>query len=122
MQLEGGIGTLARILTMTVSLNLNVHFHVVVLDGVFSRDAKGRAVFHPNASPPRSALENVIRRVHARTIAWLTRPGHVDLVPLEARSNEERARGALERCAAIAMNRGATRRSIPDEGFIPPAG
>ncbi|HWL86818.1 MAG TPA: transposase, partial [Polyangiaceae bacterium] len=57
----------------------------------------------------RSALENVVRRVHARAIACLTRRGHVDLVPLEARSNEERARGALERCAAIAMHRGDLR-------------
>src|SRR5450432_2369118 len=33
------------------SLNLNVHFHVLVLDGVFARDPHGSVVFHPAPEP-----------------------------------------------------------------------
>ncbi len=32
------------------SLNLNVHFHTLVLDGVFTRDPQSRVLFHP--APP----------------------------------------------------------------------
>ncbi len=45
------------------SINLNVHFHVMVLDGVFTRDELGRPVFHRAPSPTRAELEQVVRRV-----------------------------------------------------------
>ena len=33
------------------SINLHVHFHVVVLDGVLTRDPEAGVVFHPAAPP-----------------------------------------------------------------------
>ena len=33
------------------ALNLNVHFHLLVLDGVYRRDGEGRLVFVPVPSP-----------------------------------------------------------------------
>ena len=34
------------------SLNLNVHFHTCLLDGVYVRDATGHLVFHCHSAPP----------------------------------------------------------------------
>src|SRR5271166_501376 len=59
------------------SINLNVHFHVMVLDGVFTRDANANAVFHPAPPPTRDELDDIVRRVHRRSIAWLARHGHL---------------------------------------------
>jgi hypothetical protein len=88
------------------SLNLNVHFHVVALDGVFVRDSEGRATFHTAPSPSPDELACVLERVHRRSLAWLTRRGHLDRSPLEARSNEAPAQTPLDACAGIAMRRG----------------
>ena len=81
------------------SLNLNVHFHVMVLDGVFARGAGGRAVFHPAAAPCRRELEDVVRRVRARASSWLSRRRHRD----------DHSGTPLAACAAIAMQRGTVK-------------
>ena len=54
------------------SLNLNVHFHVVVLDGTFERTVSG-ARFRESPPPPQDAIERVARRVHDRALKWLRR-------------------------------------------------
>ena len=88
------------------SLNLNVHFHVVVLDGVFTRDAEGHVGFAATPAPTRAELDAIVRRVQDRSLAWLRRRGLLDERPLEERSNETSAPNALDACAAIAMQRG----------------
>jgi hypothetical protein len=47
------------------SLNLNVHFHVVVLDGVFTREANQRASFRTASPPTVAELEAIVVRVRA---------------------------------------------------------
>ena len=96
------------------SLNLNVHFHTVFLDGVLTRDEQGRVVFHPAPSPDAAELQAIVRRVHKRCVAWLRRHGHFDERPLEQRSNEAGESDAIGACAAIAMQRGAFAK-LPDE-------
>ena len=102
------------------SLNLHVHFHLLVLDGVFARDAQGRLVFHPAEAPTAADLEAIVARTARRSIAWLRKRGYIDDSPLEARSNEEPAQTALDACAAIAMGRGNVstlpRDSTQDDG------
>ena len=88
------------------SLNLNVHFHVLVLDGVVTRDPDRRVLFHPAAAPTPVELEALVERVMNRSVAWLRRHGHVQDTPLEERSNEPPAQTALDACADIAMGRG----------------
>jgi hypothetical protein len=88
------------------SLNLHVHFHLLALDGVFARDAQGRAVFHPAEAPTVAELDTIVARTARRSIAWLRKHGSIDDTPLEARSNEAPAQTALDACAAIAMRRG----------------
>jgi len=96
------------------SLNLNVHFHVVVLDGVFTRDPKASVVFHPAAPLAREELEQIVGRVQKRADAWLGRHGYLDERPLEDRSNEPPAQTAIGACASIAMGRGQMA-TLPNE-------
>jgi Putative transposase/Transposase zinc-binding domain len=97
------------------SLNLNVHLHVVVLDGVFVRDATENPVFHAAPPPSRGELDHVLERVHRRVSTWLVRHGHVDGSPLEARSNETPSPTPLDACADLAMQRGTTT-TMRDDG------
>jgi len=91
------------------SLNLNIHFHVVVVDGVWTRSPGGGVRFHAAVPVTPDDLAEIIERLRTRALMWLRRNGHI-----EERSDDERsqARGeqtALEACAAIAMARGRTR-------------
>lgn len=88
------------------SLNLNVHFHVMVLDGVFVRAPSGRPVFHASRPPTPADLQAVVVRAQRRCATWLRRRGYLDDRPAEERSNEPPAQTAIEGCAAIAMGRG----------------
>ena len=54
------------------SLNLNVHMHVVVLDGVFVRDAGHGVVFHAAPPPTLVDLEAIVRRVRDRALSSRT--------------------------------------------------
>jgi hypothetical protein len=88
------------------SVNLHVHYHLVVLDGVFVRDAEGQLEFHPAHAPTAAELDAIVARTARRSIGWLRRHGYVDDSPLEERSNELPEQTALEACAAMAMGRG----------------
>ncbi len=88
------------------SLNLHVHFHIMVIDGVFTRDAEAGVLFHRELPPTREELDSIARRVQDRSLAWLRRHGYLDERPLEERSNDPPAQTALDACAAIAMGRG----------------
>jgi hypothetical protein len=95
------------------SLNLNVHFHDVFLDGVFTRDEHDHLCFHPLPPPDRDELDAIVRRIHMRAIAWLTRHDYLD----EQREHGLEP-GAIEACATIAMQRGSFTR-LADNGPTP---
>jgi len=64
---DGRTGMLTVIQRFGSGLNLNVHFHTLVFDGVFRRTGAGGLAFHP-ACPPRDAevvqvLDMIRRRV-----------------------------------------------------------
>ena len=88
------------------SLNLHVHYHLVVLDGAFARDTDGVLAFHPADAPTASELDAILARTARRAVRWLAKHGYLDDSPLEARSDEPPAQTALDACAAIAMGRG----------------
>jgi hypothetical protein len=92
------------------SLNLNVHMHVVVLDGVFVRDRDHGVVFRAAPPPTLAELETIVLRVRDRALSWLRRRGLIDERPLEERSNEAPEPAATHGCAAIAMYRPCVRR------------
>jgi hypothetical protein len=104
------------------SLNLNVHFHVAAVDGVFTRGPTAGILFHPAAAPTNDELEAIVRRTRDRSLAWLRRREHLDDRPIDERSDEPPAQTAIDACAAIAMGRGqvttlqnADAPGVPDE-------
>ncbi|MCH2107968.1 MAG: transposase [Polyangiaceae bacterium] len=59
------------------SLNLNVHYHVIVPDTLFHRDTEGRLQFEVLRRPSRSELEDITYNVSVRAIRWLERKGFI---------------------------------------------
>jgi len=84
---------------------LHVHFHVIVLAGVYVARGEGVAFF---ASPPptRDALEALVKRVVARTMKWLRRKKYLREDLGADMSNEHKALSPVEQLAMLAMQRG----------------
>ena len=57
------------------ALNLNVHFHLVVLDGVYRREGEGRLRFVPVPSPSTEELKGLVQRIAERIGRSLERSG-----------------------------------------------
>ena len=108
-------GAVTHVQRFGSSLNLNAHFHVMVLDGVYTRDDSGTPTFHVAPSPTRDELDAIVRRVSRRAVGWLERKGHVNGSSSEG-SQDQPAQTSLEACAAVAMGRGIVRalRDDPD--------
>ncbi|MBM4363690.1 MAG: transposase, partial [Deltaproteobacteria bacterium] len=86
------------------SLNLNVHFHVAVPDGVFTRAARSaRADFRRVRAPDREDLDTVALNVSVRSLAWLRRRG---LVLDEPPDTPEESGSALDACLAASLGIG----------------
>jgi len=80
------------------STNLNVHFHVVVPDGVFTAaKSAARADFWRLPTPDRMDLETLTVNVEMRVVGWLRRHGFLDNDPDEP-PTEPVARSALDAC------------------------
>jgi hypothetical protein len=48
------------------ALNLNVHFHLLVLDGVYRREGEGRLRFVPVPAPSMEELNGLVQRIAER--------------------------------------------------------
>jgi len=80
------------------SMNLNVHFRVVVPDGVFTASkSAARADFWRLPTPDRMDLETLTVNVEMRVVGWLRRHGFLDNDPDEP-PTEPVARAALDAC------------------------
>src|SRR5690606_16191860 len=66
------------------SLNLNVHYHVIVPDALFYRDTAGDLRKEVLRRPSRGELEDITYNVSVRCLKWLVRQGY--LKPDEAES------------------------------------
>jgi hypothetical protein len=88
----------------SATLQSFVHFHVVVVDGVFTRETKGgAAVFHEGRAPSTSDVAAVAGRVEQRMRRWLRRRGLIDERPVEERSNEAPALSPVEACLLASL-------------------
>ena len=112
-----GLTTAKQALTGAVSviqrgdsaLRLNVHFHVLVLDGVYVRETEGGAlVFHPLSAPTEEELADVAKRTALRVQKVLARHGR----SLDGTSERQDAEPSGEQlslsalCAAAASGQG----------------
>ena len=69
------------------ALNLNVHFHALVLDGVYSETEDGTLLFHPAGPPSDDEVARVAGRVARRVKVLLARraeAGEFDAEPDDA--------------------------------------
>lgn len=90
------------------SLNLNVHLHVVVVDGVFSRNAAGALELTTAPPPSWSEMMMILRTVAKRVGKRLAKVADTAV-----------ADGALGRCAQLALFRGDVRKIANDAATEP---
>jgi hypothetical protein len=57
------------------ALNLNVHFHTIALDGVFTESAKGNLRFHPARAPSEEDVGSLLETIRTRILRLLERRG-----------------------------------------------
>jgi Putative transposase len=114
---RGVTGAVTLVQRFGGSLNLHVHYHVVFLDGVFIRDEQHRVRFHSLPPPEQLELDAIVRGVQRRAHRWLRKHGYVDGRQAEEHNNQDAEQGALEACAAIAMQRGSFAKVTED---VPP--
>jgi hypothetical protein len=69
------------------ALNLNLHYHCLVPDGVFARDAAGAVVFHRLPPPHRSEVLALVARIAARTERWLEAESDAEPDPDDAQAD-----------------------------------
>lgn len=98
----GGVSFVAR---AGGSINLNIHLHDLILDGVYEREGD-QAVFRRVVAPRPEDLSWVVRRFGERALRWLRRNGLLDERCREERSNEAADATALDACAQLALRIG----------------
>ena len=69
---RGGVITLIQ--RFGSALNLNVHLHMLVLDGVYT-EHQGRARFHPVTAPAAERMKQLLDRIITRTLRQLVNQG-----------------------------------------------
>jgi hypothetical protein len=74
-------------------LNAHLHFHCVVVDGVFEADATGGVVFHPASELEARASERVQARVRQRLLRTLERGGLLEREDAQAMAAWEHGGG-----------------------------
>ena len=72
---DGQTGTVTVIQRAGGALNVNVHFHTLVLDGVFSEDVEGALVFHPAPGPSDAEVAAALATIRRRVQRLLVRRG-----------------------------------------------
>ncbi len=55
------------------ALNLNLHFHMLVLDGVYAEDARGKIRFRRIKAPTADELGVLVHRISQRVARFLER-------------------------------------------------
>jgi hypothetical protein len=70
-----------------------VHFHCIVIEGVFEADASGVATFHESRAPDQKLLDEVQAKVRRRLLRALARRGVLEPEDAEAMANWEHGGG-----------------------------
>lgn len=72
---DGRTGTVTSIQRFGGAMNLHVHFHTLVLDGVFARDGEGALAFVPQSPPTDAEVAAVLVTIRRRIGRLLARRG-----------------------------------------------
>jgi len=68
-------GAITLIQSFGSAANLNIHFHCLMLDGVYRYDTEGEPVFVEVPAPTDEALQTVLHKIITRLTQVLTRRG-----------------------------------------------
>jgi len=74
-------------------LNSHVHYHILVTDGVFSKDPNGEALFHPALELDTDDFLSVQTKMRARGLRWMRRHGHLDSMAVASLDSMDHAGG-----------------------------
>ena len=77
-QSEAQTGSVMLIQRFGSALNLNVHAHMLFLDGVYVNGKNGQLRFHRTAAPDIKALEVLLHRISHRVARCLERQGYLE--------------------------------------------
>jgi hypothetical protein len=95
------------------SLNLNVHYHVAIPDGVFTDGGSG-ATFHLLPRPTRSDIDTIALNVEMRVLTWLRRKGLLTDHEDDSRDDSD-SRSALDACLEGSLGLGELT-ALPSRG------
>jgi hypothetical protein len=98
----GETGSVTFVQRFNGTLGSFVHFHVVALDGVFTRTNDG-VVFHDGPAPTREEIAAIAGRVAERMTRWLRRRRLLEDRPPEERSNEAPDLSPIEACMQASL-------------------
>lgn len=60
--------------------NLNIHFHVIALDGVYGKKSTGRLKFYAAQAPTNERIQNLVARISTKTNNLLIKKGYLEIV------------------------------------------
>ena len=72
---EAHTGAVTLIQRFGSALNLNIHFHMLFLDGVYVDDGAGHFAFHSNKAPTAELLTEVLHTISQRIADFMERRG-----------------------------------------------
>ena len=73
---EAHTGAVTLIQRFGSAVNLNIHLHCLVLDGVYRPSSEGVAVFHEASAPTAVELQVLLAKIITRILKRLTRQGY----------------------------------------------
>lgn len=101
--MSGRTGSVTFVQRFGSAANLNLHAHVLVLDGVFAPAADRRLVFHPASPPEPQTLHELLSRVRARIARYLERTGAGELEPADGNDPVADQAPTLASCYAASL-------------------
>ena len=72
----GQTGSVTVVQRFGSALRLNVHFHILAVDGCYSEDADGQLTFHRALKPTTAAVQELVTRISVAVERWLALQGH----------------------------------------------
>jgi hypothetical protein len=129
---DGRGGAVAIVQRFGAALNVNVHTHALVLDGVFAEHERGQLLFHPARPPDGAALDVLVatlaRRIHRLLVRRRVVVGEAASEVFDPWVDEEPVLAGLVAASvqgrvALGSRAGAAIRrcgALPDEAPLPP--
>jgi hypothetical protein len=77
---DGLSGLVVFIQRFGSAANLNIHFHVIALDGVYEKKSTGRLKFYPAQAPSNETIQNLVSNIATKTNNLLIRKKYLEKV------------------------------------------